>query len=479
MTGKRIFVFGIVLIMLSSLAAAATVTDTVQVTYTDNCDNCENSQFGYRIVAKADSYFDDVRINANSDVHTIDVYFVANGSLWFTITNSSFSDGQAGGTIHITRPQEDRKLVQGAYYDVVSWKGSGVIYDMAYTGKNAGQCTSFPHTRTNINVTKQVRGASGSVDNCGNIDSFTTTTVPVIVAATGNISTINNATAYETRANKYEIQLTAMNVSNSSYKTQLVLRDQVYTAAINWTNGSHVRFYVPNGRPPLVDANAEDMEFYWNFSIAHENGSALKDNTTNLTQEIYFGYTIDHVVLFNTSENKTMNVTVNVTSEGQADLKLNFFYDNSFWAQFGSNNTVNNGFLSHFNVGIPHTYLNDTKQVANVTLNISYSGKVKNRQVDDFNHYISWNLTKHPRINITARDSLNGLLLNNFTTINGKQISTTSSTVLFWENGFGVYEIGVNNTVFELKKRNFTLNATHPFQLTVLILHLKMKEVTN
>ena len=207
MTGKKIFVFGIVLIMLSSLAAAATVTDTVEVSYADNCNNCENTPFGYRIVAKADSYLDDVRINSDSDVNRIDVYWTANGSLYFTVTNSSFSDGQAGGTIHITRPQEDRKLVNGAYYDIVSWKGSGVVYYMAYTGNGAGSCSSFPHTRTNINVTRQVRGPSMGADNCGNIDSFTTTTVPVVVAATGNVSTINNATAYETRANKYQLQL--------------------------------------------------------------------------------------------------------------------------------------------------------------------------------------------------------------------------------------------------------------------------------
>ena len=465
MTGKKIFVFGIVLIMLSSFVSAATVVDTVDVTYTNNCDNCEGSEFGYKFVAKADSYLDEIRVNAHSDTNVMQIYYVSNGSLWFSKTNSSIAEHDAGGVVSFaSRTQANRLLVAGTYYYVTGDR-PGESYDVGYEGKNAGECSSFPHTGTNINITSQVRKTGAfSVDNCANIDSIVTTTVPIVVAATGNVSTINNATAYETRANKYELQLTAMNVSNSSYKTQLVLRDQVYTAAINWTNGSHVRFYVPNARPPLVDNNPETMKFYWNFSIAHENGSTLKDNTTNLSQSIYWGYKIDHIVLFNTSENKTMNVTVNVTSEGQADLKLNFFYDNSFWAQFGSNNTVNNGFLMHFPIGTPHTYLNDTKQIANVTLNITYSGKTKQRQVDTNFHYISWNLTKHPRINITARDSLNGLLLNNFTTINGKQISTTSSTVLFWENGFGVYEIGVNNTVFELKKRNFTLNATHPFQ---------------
>jgi len=402
---RKTILFGIVLLMLSSLVSAATVTDTVDVTYSNDCNNCENTQFGYRIVAKADSYLDDVRINSDSDVHTIDVYFVANGSLWFTVTNGTFSDGQAGGTIHITRPQEDRKLVAGAYYDILSWKGSGVSYDMAYEGKASGECTSFPHTRTNINVTTQVRGSSGAVDNCGNIDSFTTTTAeaPGPTFDPRKETIFYTSLVNETQNHSISVLLQNYNITSAS-TANLVYRNRVYDTTINFTNDTHVRFH---GFPlsPLVFSNNTNQTFFFNYTLPHNATYTETNLSGNLSHRIQWAYIVSGTNIFGGIETLKQDMNVTEASAHIASTELIASYNGTKVTEIESKPY---GFLMNFTSSLHN--VNNTQVYGNATLNVSYSyynqyGYV--RTSTSFNHWVLWiawlkNATVTPSVETTS-----------------------------------------------------------------------------
>tara|TARA_Y100001938_G_C8098906_1_gene440118 strand:+ start:2874 stop:5594 length:2721 start_codon:yes stop_codon:yes gene_type:complete len=285
---------------------------------------------------------------------------------------------------------------------------------------------------------------------------------PPAVAANKTIAYYYPASNFETNPSKIEVDLVQYNVTNNTV-AQLIYGNQTITAVANVTNQTNARFWA-NVTSFLIPSQVA-QPFYFNFSLNHTNGSINKGyNSSNASQTLNVGCFVNHVVLGPNGllqENNTYSSQVNVSTLGLCRLvNLKYQFDGAFYTQpvatlDTTGQTASNQF--NFDVSIPHTYFNLSQHKVNITAEFRYRN-FKNHNLSATSNVI-WNLTKHPRFNISVYDLINNQPLLNFTAFNGKSIGTTNGSVFWWEYGAGVHEIGVNNTAYELVKKDLTFTA--------------------
>jgi hypothetical protein len=283
--------------------------------------------------------------------------------------------------------------------------------------------------------------------------------IPPPVAAGEDFEFFYNTTNVETKPQKFDVNLINFNLSNST-KAYLVYVDQVIEATNNITNETNGRFSV-NMTPNMVAADTTNA-FFWNFTIVYNNASTALFNTSNTTQTVSPGCLLtEYVIGVNNilAENQTYVSRVNVSTPGLCELSnLLYQYDGNYYTQtvsdFNTTPFTDDNYFD-FNVDIPHTYNNNSNYLANVTATFSYRNTKTTNMSKTSN--VHWNLTKHPRFNISAYDLINNTYIADFTAFKtGRAIPTANGSVFWWEFGAGVHQVGVNNTNYEVKYHNLT-----------------------
>lgn len=124
-------------------------------------------------------------------------------------------------------------------------------------------------------------------------------------------------------------------------------------------------------------------------------------------------------------------------------------YSNISWVQFAVNLTS------------PFVYSNETAYQFywNTTLAFS-NATVENNATGNETQMVSWNLTKYPRVNITAWSRTDGAFITNFTLNDTyKGFYTTSSEIYFWQNDSGGYNISIDPVNHETALANITFTS--------------------
>ena len=293
-------------------------------------------------------------------------------------------------------------------------------------------------------------------------DSTGADCAPAVTAPNKTINYYYPASNFETNPSKIEVDLVQYNVTNNTI-AQLIYGNQTINAVANVTNQTNARFWA-NVTSYLIPSQVS-QPFYFLFTLNHTNGSINPGyNSSNVSQTLNVGCFVNDVVLGSNNllgENNTYSSKVNVSTLGLCRLhNLSYQYDGIFYSQpVPSLATTGQTATNHFNfdVSIPHTYFNLSLHKVNITAEFKYRTS-KNHNLSATSSVI-WNLTKHPRFNISVYDLINNQPLLNFTAFNGKAIGTTNGSVFWWEYGTGIHEIGVNNTGYELLMKNLTFTA--------------------
>ena len=162
----------------------------------------------------------------------------------------------------------------------------------------------------------------------------------------------------------------------------------------------------------------------------------------------------------------------NITAASNATL----IYNNTEYA--GTINHINNNNVTFTsNAVVPIIYSQPTNVPFNWNYTLVYAnGTIENLLTSGHNQSISWNLTKYPRINVTATRILNNSPISSFSISNGTTYSTTSGNIFII--GTDTEEFFIDSEGLELKSLNisfvngslttlnFNLYTTNSFNLT-------------
>ena len=465
---KKLFIFGIVFfVLLSSLVFAGNEPHGEGM----SSPGSENTFWGAEIRPISDcTLVSATRSSGNAQDYAYlwnkseegganENNYVERGTFSGNVANFSSTVLKAGQTYCLTTSEANDGNTAGAYTQTAV-----LSYPMATNGTLISWWQGCRHQKS----------AVGGYDNGGYVKErfYNVETVWCVPTAepepetpppaNKTITYYYPSTNFETNPSKIEVDLVQYNVTNNTI-AQLIYGNQTIIAVANVTNQTNARFWA-NVTSFLIPAQAT-QPFYFNFSLNHTNGSINKGyNSSNASQTLNLGCFVNHVVLGPNGllqENNTYSSQVNVSTLGLCRLiNLRYQYGGAFYSQpvlstHTTGQTVSNQF--NFDVSIPHTYFNLSQHKVNITAEFAYRN-TKNHNLSATSNVI-WNLTKHPRFNISVYDLINNQPLLNFTAFNGKSIGTTNGSVFWWEYGAGIHEIGVNNTGYELLTKDLTFTA--------------------
>ena len=160
-------------------------------------------------------------------------------------------------------------------------------------------------------------------------------------------------------------------------------------------------------------------------------GGAAKSITINYSSPVYEESLTQHTILF---EN------YNITNSSLANLT----YNNSVYN--GVIDWTNSSYVEFIvNLTTPFVYNNNTALPFNWTYQIFYSnGSNLTNATNNYNQYVIWNLTKYPRINITAF-AVNGSQIMNFSLSSSERnLSTTTGEIYYWTNATKILNISID-----------------------------------
>tara|TARA_R100001530_G_scaffold97568_1_gene67821 strand:- start:34 stop:2679 length:2646 start_codon:yes stop_codon:yes gene_type:complete len=503
---KKILIFGIVLIMMSSLVSAINIlaSDDLEA-YADTAALNNNASWTTgtletTIVANGSNSVKGHTSTSgsswgrmkNSSTGSMHYYF----SMYTIATSSNANDwgitpsGSPGGSKGVYMGWGSGGGCSGTnvlcYYDTSSyititslkeaWHNFHIaIWDDGGTRKwnmtiNGTRVLSNINVNSNTalnamtNFAYRARGFSRIMDDFVVVDDGGEFGAPPIVPVETSYAYYYNNSIFETEPSKIEVDLVGFNLTNNTIG-RLFYGNQSFVTISNVTNQTNARFYVENVTSYLISAQST-LPLYFNFSLNHTNGSMNTYNTSNASQTLNLGCYVNDITLGVgglLGENQTYVSRVNVSTLGLCKLtQLKYQLGGAFYSQSVLNvntdgQTVSN--LFDFNVDIPFTYFNNSQKSVNITAEFLDTHSTYKRNNKSKTANIVWNLTKHPRYNITAYDLISNAVLTNFSVFNGRHLGTLNGTIFWWEFGTGVHEIGVNNTGFELVKKNLTFTA--------------------
>ena len=190
------------------------------------------------------------------------------------------------------------------------------------------------------------------------------------------------------------------------------------------------------------------------------------------------------------TENLTVTASATASEQSSEDINFRFTYYNITAASNATliyNNTEYTAAINHIdnnNATFNFTIL--TPLVYNYTENVPFylnytlvyaNGTVLNYSTSSTNQAVIWNLTKNPRVNITASSLLNAsATIYSFSVDNGTTYSTTSGNIYLIGTGIDEfsldasgYAIDTQNITFivgNLTNYNYALYTTNSFNLT-------------
>lgn len=235
-------------------------------------------------------------------------------------------------------------------------------------------------------------------------------------------------------------------------------------SAINTTNGFNVSFYTP-----FVVTNQSIIYANATLNVTYRGQNFLRSYSPNpFNHSVSYGYYINSITLPNTFENATYTSVVSVVNQSLGSFTLIYYYNNTLRTA----TSTTSGFNVTFN--LPIVYLNNTQITGNATLNISYAGQNYLRAFtsNPTSHYLYWNLTKLPRVNVTAYDLINATNITIFS-LNDSYIdlSTTGGFIYFYSvpganNNYSITfsASGYQNRTYGL---NFTADTLNSYQFLI------------
>lgn len=169
----------------------------------------------------------------------------------------------------------------------------------------------------------------------------------------------------------------------------------------------------------------------------------------------------------------TLTFDTPVLEESNASLSVLFqFYNlsNSSTATLYYNGSTYEGAITHvndsyvfFNTSLitPFTYNNNSAVSLYWEYNFSYNNATSEfGNTSSDTQYVMWNLTKYPRVNITAYDVQNSAYLSNFSINDSLTLSTTTGEVYFYQSSSGDYPLTADaGNLYEVKAEDVTFTS--------------------
>lgn len=338
----------------------------------------------------------------------------------------------------------EKNTVDTYAYDnnAATWDAAGIGWD-TNGGSNHGNLRSYLN---NTGDNKVYWHASDSGDWLGLSWNFTNATPSVSV----NFS-ISGREPNVGQGSNVEIIIVKVNSSGSYVMSQTNLLDDNAAWSITANNETRLDIgdriiiaYDPEADGVGYDANyldtilitgAEQPVTSPTVTPAYETAVLEESNTTHSLLFSFYNLTNDSIA-----------VLVYNNTEYDADINLN----NGTHVNFST--TVISPFIPVNNSNITF-YWNYTINYTNGSSEISNTSEI--------NQAVLWNLTKYPRVNITAYSYIEGAYLTNYT-INdsNNSISTTDSSVIFYKSANGTYPITIDAYEHhESKTDNITFTA--------------------
>lgn len=433
---KKTLLFGLVFLVLISGALAGVESTTHGLTFNQGPDSVPG-MIGFNVSVHTPITYMYVEKHADCAADQASIY---NESGTNGVANASFSGNYANFS--------GIDLSAGAYYVVVKNADDSNI-GQKYVASGGG----YPFTGNHLDfITRTYWSGSWSytpdwVACILNITTDNQTAAPPAPGDNTSISVSYDGSLNETVDGTHRLFFGNFSLTDNS-TASVWYNGTEYAATINFTNENFVEFYT-DITAPLVETNNSFFVFHWNYSLEFTDASTSNNVSSDYNQAVLWAYWIDSVSLADALEEQVLTSTLGVIDQGVATTNITYFYNQT--QQTVSGSTVS--------LTTPFVYYNATDVYGNATLNVTYGANsyVRAYSGNTFGHNVSWNLTKYPRVNITAINLLTGAAVSNFT-INGSSLTraTTSGEIYFWKTTNGTYPLTIDADGYAISTENVT-----------------------